>query len=84
MGCDLGTPGAYLPKIEAATADIDVALVFNNAGYIVTGFFDKQCAAPRPPPSPCVPAPMAQRPHGVSAPKARRPLAKHMANEGCG
>lgn len=36
---DLSKPGDYLPKIIAATADIDVQILFNNAGYIKTGFF---------------------------------------------
>lgn len=31
----------YMPGIIEATKDIDVAVVFNNAGYIVTGFFDQ-------------------------------------------
>lgn len=31
----------YMPDIVRATEDIDVAVVFNNAGYIVTGFFDQ-------------------------------------------
>ncbi len=31
----------YMPAIIKATNDIDVQVVFNNAGYIVTGFFDK-------------------------------------------
>lgn len=36
-------PGAdYLEKIQEATKDIDVQLIFNNAGFIVTGFFDTQ------------------------------------------
>lgn len=30
----------YMPEIIKATNDIDIAIVFNNAGYIVTGFFD--------------------------------------------
>ena len=30
----------YMPAIIEATKDIDVQIVFNNAGYIVTGFFD--------------------------------------------
>ena len=29
----------YLEEIKNATSDIPVSLVFNNAGYIVTGFF---------------------------------------------
>ena len=31
----------YMPGIIDATKDIDVSIVFNNAGYIVTGFFDQ-------------------------------------------
>ena len=31
----------YMPDIIEGTKDIDVAIVFNNAGYIVTGFFDQ-------------------------------------------
>jgi short-subunit dehydrogenase len=31
----------YMPAIIQATEDIDIAIVFNNAGYIVTGFFDQ-------------------------------------------
>jgi short-subunit dehydrogenase len=30
-----------MPAIIEATKDIDVQIVFNNAGYIVTGFFDQ-------------------------------------------
>ena len=30
----------YMPDIIKATEDIDVQIVFNNAGYIVTAFFD--------------------------------------------
>ena len=30
----------YMPQIIEATRDIDVQVVWNNAGYIVTGFFD--------------------------------------------
>lgn len=30
----------YMPAIIEGTKDIDVSIVFNNAGYIVTGFFD--------------------------------------------
>ena len=41
VGVNLGTPG-YLDKIAEATKDIDVQLVFNNAGFMLTGFFDKQ------------------------------------------
>ncbi len=31
----------YMPAIIKGTEDIDIAIVFNNAGYIVTGFFDQ-------------------------------------------
>ena len=30
----------YMPSIIEATKDIDIQVVFNNAGYMVTGFFD--------------------------------------------
>eukprot|EP00899_Mesostigma_viride_P015264 jgi/Mesvir1/23739/Mv18678-RA.1 len=41
VGADLGARDAssYLTKIVKATEDIHVSLVFNNAGYILTGFF---------------------------------------------
>lgn len=40
VGADLGKEAStYLPALADATKDIDVTLVFNNAGYIVTGFF---------------------------------------------
>ena len=42
IGVNLGTPG-YLDKIDEATKGVDVQLVFNNAGFMLTGFFDKQC-----------------------------------------
>lgn len=38
VGVNLGQPG-YMPHIQGATEDIDVQLVFNNAGYMLTGFF---------------------------------------------
>ena len=31
----------YMPAIIEATKDIDIQVIFNNAGYIVTGFFDQ-------------------------------------------
>ena len=40
IGVNLGAPG-YVDKIADATKDIDVQLVFNNAGHMLTGFFDK-------------------------------------------
>jgi hypothetical protein len=39
---DLSKTG-YLEAVEAATKDIDVQLVFCNAGYILTGFFEDRC-----------------------------------------
>ena len=43
VGCDLGdTSGAYVEKIGDALKDVDVQCVFNNAGFMLTGFFDKQ------------------------------------------
>lgn len=33
--------GSYMDEIEKCTSDIDVQLVYNNAGFIVTGFFHK-------------------------------------------
>jgi short-subunit dehydrogenase len=36
------SPGVdYMAKINAATKDIDVPIVFNNAGFMVTGFLDQ-------------------------------------------
>ena len=34
--------GDYLAQLAAATEALDVRLVFSNAGYMVTGFFDDQ------------------------------------------
>ena len=39
VGVNLGAPG-YLEKVVEATADLDVQLIFNNAGYMLTGFFE--------------------------------------------
>lgn len=33
--------GAWMDDVKKATCDVDVQLVFNNAGYIVTGFFEQ-------------------------------------------
>ena len=41
VGVDLGVPG-YLDIIAEATKDLDVQIVFNNAGFMLTGFFAKQ------------------------------------------
>jgi hypothetical protein len=43
VGVDLGRPG-YLEEVARQTADIDVVIVFCNAGYMLTGFFDSMCA----------------------------------------
>lgn len=32
--------GAWMHDVDTATKDIDVQLVFNNAGYMLTGFFE--------------------------------------------
>ncbi|GAQ83330.1 17 beta-hydroxysteroid dehydrogenase type 3 [Klebsormidium nitens] len=40
VGADLSvSDGSYMTAIAQATKDIHVSLVFNNAGYMVTGFF---------------------------------------------
>ena len=40
---NLGTrDGSYLKEIEDKTKDIDVQVVFNNAGFMLTGFFDRE------------------------------------------
>jgi len=36
---DLSKQGEYMPKIISATNDLDIQIIFNNAGYIKTGFF---------------------------------------------
>jgi len=42
IGVNLGLrDGSYLREIEEKTKDIDVQVVFNNAGFMLTGFFDK-------------------------------------------
>lgn len=38
VGVNLGAPG-YLDKVADATKDLNIQLVFNNAGYMLTGFF---------------------------------------------
>lgn len=45
VGVNLGKTG-YLEKIAEATADIDVQVLFCNAGYMLTGFFENTCATP--------------------------------------
>lgn len=73
VGVNLGTPGAYLSTIENATKDIDIQLVFNNAGYLVTGFFDKTCA---------LKATVTLRVPPVTL-RIFSPLPRHMANVEC-
>jgi len=36
--------GAWMEDVKAATKDVDVQLVFNNAGFIMTGFFEQHSA----------------------------------------
>lgn len=39
VGVDLGRPG-YLEQVQKQTADLKIQVVFCNAGYMLTGFFD--------------------------------------------
>eukprot|EP00197_Chlamydomonas_leiostraca_P006432 CAMPEP_0202868676 /NCGR_PEP_ID=MMETSP1391-20130828/11011_1 /ASSEMBLY_ACC=CAM_ASM_000867 /TAXON_ID=1034604 /ORGANISM="Chlamydomonas leiostraca, Strain SAG 11-49" /LENGTH=323 /DNA_ID=CAMNT_0049548873 /DNA_START=10 /DNA_END=981 /DNA_ORIENTATION=+ len=39
VSANLGSDGDYLPVIAKATEDIQVQIVFCNAGYMLTGFF---------------------------------------------
>lgn len=39
VGCYFSPGGDYLEKVVKACDDIDVQLIFNNAGYIVTSFY---------------------------------------------
>jgi short-subunit dehydrogenase len=41
IGVNLGKTG-YLEPIKEATEDIDIQVVFCNAGYVLTGFFESQ------------------------------------------
>ena len=45
VGANLGKHG-YLPEIAQATQDIDIQVVFCNAGYMLTGFFETKCGLP--------------------------------------
>lgn len=45
VAVNLSESGAYLGPIREGTDDIDVQLIFSNAGYILTGFFEKWYAA---------------------------------------
>lgn len=44
IGANLGETG-YLETIAAATNDICIQLIFNNAGYMLSGFFESKYAA---------------------------------------
>ena len=41
VGCNFAPGVDYMAKIKEATKDITVQIVFNNAGFLVTGFFDQ-------------------------------------------
>ncbi len=38
VGVDLAAPG-FMSKIVEATRDVNIQIVFCNAGYMLTGFF---------------------------------------------
>mmetsp|Transcript_20905 Transcript_20905/g.29050 ORF Transcript_20905/g.29050 Transcript_20905/m.29050 type:complete len:331 (+) Transcript_20905:96-1088(+) len=40
VGCIFSPGTNYMETIAKATADIDIPIIFNNAGFIVTGFID--------------------------------------------
>lgn len=42
VGANFSVGANYMEDIIKATEDIDVQAIFNNAGYIVTGFFEQQ------------------------------------------
>lgn len=39
VGCNLGKQGGYMQAIKDATKDLEITLIFNNAGYVSTGHF---------------------------------------------
>lgn len=41
VGCKFSPGETYMSKIKAATDDITVQCIFNNAGYMITGFLDQ-------------------------------------------
>lgn len=41
VGCTFSPGQDYMKQIEAATKDIEVPIIFNNAGFMVTGFLDQ-------------------------------------------
>ena len=41
VGCTFSPGQDYMKKIDQATKDIEVPIIFNNAGFMVTGFLDQ-------------------------------------------
>lgn len=41
IGCNFSPGVDYMKKIREATKDISIQIIFNNAGYMVTGFTDQ-------------------------------------------
>ena len=41
VGCVFSPGQNYMDKIKDATKDIEIPIIFNNAGFIVTGFLDQ-------------------------------------------
>jgi len=41
VGCSFSPGVDYLKKIKESTEDIEIPIIFNNAGFLVTGFFDQ-------------------------------------------
>lgn len=41
VGCSFSPGVDYLKKIQDATKDLEIPIIFNNAGFMVTGFFDQ-------------------------------------------
>jgi short-subunit dehydrogenase len=41
VGCAFSPGVDYLKQIQDATKDIEIPIIFNNAGFLVTGFFDQ-------------------------------------------
>lgn len=41
VGCSFSPGVEYLKKIKEVTNDIEIPIIFSNAGFLVTGFFDQ-------------------------------------------
>lgn len=41
VGCTFSPGVNYMKQIEASTKDIEIPIIFNNAGFMVTGFLDQ-------------------------------------------